>query len=61
MDLGHLERLRRILHLLDARGVDTTHATPACSSGAGFSPELREAAARGEVLLVDPERLYRGS
>ncbi|MCX2927551.1 hypothetical protein [Streptomyces sp. NEAU-W12] len=61
MDLGHLERLRRILHLLDARGVDTTHATPACYSGVGFSPELREAAARGEVPLVDPERLYRGS
>jgi hypothetical protein len=61
MDLGHLERLRRILELLAARGVDTSHAKPACYSGAGFTPELRAAADRGEVLLVDLERLHRGS
>lgn len=65
MDLGHPERLRRILHLLHllhllaARGVDISHATPACCSGAAFTPELRVAADRGQVPLVDLERLYR--
>jgi hypothetical protein len=61
MNLGHLQRLRRILELLAARGVDTRHATPACYSGAGFDPELRAAADRGEVVLVDLRRLYTGS
>lgn len=61
MGLGHLERLCRILELLSARGVDTSHARPACYSGAGFAPELRAAADRGEVVLVDLEMLYQGS
>ncbi|MCC3655389.1 ATP-binding protein [Streptomyces sp. S07_1.15] len=61
MDLRHLERLRHILALLAARGVDTSHARPACYSGAGFTHELRAAAGRGEVVLVDLNRLYRGS
>jgi hypothetical protein len=61
MDLSHLERLRHILGLLSGKGVDTSHAKPACYSGVGFSPELRAAAERGEVVLVDLERLYRGS
>ncbi|MFE9924458.1 hypothetical protein ACFYQA_23605 [Streptomyces sp. NPDC005774] len=43
------------------RSRGTSHATPACYSGAGFTPELRAAADRGEVLLVDLERLYGGS
>ncbi|WP_254895847.1 ATP-binding protein [Streptomyces sp. NA02536] len=61
MNLGHLRRLRRMLELLAARGVDTSHATPACYSGAGFDPELRAAAERGEAVLVDLRRLYGGS
>ncbi|WP_306318240.1 MULTISPECIES: ATP-binding protein [unclassified Streptomyces] len=55
-----LHRLRRILELLAARGVDTSRTRPACYSGAGFTPELREAERRGEVILVDLERLYEG-
>src|SRR5690606_37494807 len=58
MHLGHLQRLRRILELLQARGVDTSRARPACYSGAGFAPELRDAEKRGEVVLVDLHRLY---
>ncbi|MET7291978.1 hypothetical protein ABZS79_07505 [Streptomyces griseoloalbus] len=61
MDLGYLQRLRRILELLAARGVDTRHATPACYSGAGFDPELWAAAGRGEAVLVDLQGLYSGS
>ncbi|MGW5199582.1 AAA family ATPase [Streptomyces spiralis] len=61
MDVRHLDRLRHILTLLAARGIDTAHARPACYSGIGFTPALRAAAARGEVILVDLERLYSGS
>ncbi|WP_254394942.1 ATP-binding protein [Streptomyces sp. AC512_CC834] len=61
MNLGHLQRLRRILDLLKSRGVDTSHARPACYSGAGFDPDLRAAEKRGEVVLVDLQRLYHGS
>ncbi|UGY93266.1 AAA family ATPase [Streptomyces gobiensis] len=61
MDLPHLERLRHILNLLSAKGVDTSHATPACYSGVGFTPDLHAAADRGEVSLVDLNRLYSGS
>ncbi|MFJ9905160.1 hypothetical protein ACIRVK_20055 [Streptomyces sp. NPDC101152] len=55
-----IDRLRRILGLLAARGIDTTHARPACYSGVGFTADLRAAAERGEVVLVDLDRLYRG-
>ncbi|MEU6574970.1 hypothetical protein [Streptomyces sp. NPDC046805] len=41
--------------------MDTSHAVPGCYSGAGFTPELRDAADRGDVVLVDLERLYGGS
>ncbi|WP_406421448.1 ATP-binding protein [Streptomyces sp. NBC_00842] len=61
MNLSHLERLQRILRLLSARGIDTSRAKPACYSGVGFAPELRAAADRGEVVLVDLERLYQGT
>ncbi|MGW1002393.1 AAA family ATPase [Streptomyces sp. NPDC002520] len=61
MGVPHLERLQHILRLLSARGVDTSHAVPACYSGAGFTPELHAAAERGEVVLVDLERLYSGA
>lgn len=61
MDVRHLERLRHILGLLATRGIDTTHARPACYSGLGFTPALRAAASRDEVILVDLQRLYGGS
>ena len=60
MGTGHLERLRHAAALLAARGVDTSAVRPACYSGAGFTDELRAAGDRGEVVLVDLERLYRG-
>lgn len=61
MGLDHLARLHRVLELLAARGVDTRHTRPACYSGAGFTSDLHAAAARGEVVLVNLERLYSGS
>jgi uncharacterized protein len=61
MDVRHLDRLRHILGLLTARGIDTSHARPACYSGVGFTPALRAAAERGEAVLVDLKRLYGGS
>ncbi|WP_112467743.1 hypothetical protein [Streptomyces triticisoli] len=61
MDVRHLERLRHILDLLSARGIDTTHTRPACYSSVGFTPALQAAAARGEVILVDLQQLYGGA
>jgi hypothetical protein len=61
MDVRQLERLRHILDLLAARGIDTSHARPACYSGIGFTPALQAAAARDEVILVDLQRLYAGA
>lgn len=60
MDIHHLERLRHILAVLDASGEDVSQARPGCYSATGFGPELRAAEARGEVLLVDADRLYHG-
>ncbi|WP_206305578.1 AAA family ATPase [Actinacidiphila soli] len=61
MDLRHLERLQHALRLLAAKGIDTTHSKPACYSGLGFSDDLREAERRGDVVLVDLDRLYGGA
>ncbi|MFF1815647.1 ATP-binding protein [Streptomyces sp. NPDC058251] len=61
MDVRHLDRLRHILGLLTARGIDTSHTRPACYSGIGFTPDLQRAAERGEVVLVDLKRLYGGA
>ncbi|MDT0380462.1 hypothetical protein RM572_17040 [Streptomyces sp. DSM 42041] len=61
MGVEHLARLRRVLRLLEARGIDTARARPACYSGAGFTSDLHAAEARGEVVLVDLERLYTES
>ncbi|WP_165935135.1 ATP-binding protein [Streptomyces sp. KM273126] len=61
MDVRHLDRLRHVLGLLASRGIDTSHARPACYSGTGFTPALQAAAERGEVVLVDLERLYGGA
>ncbi|MFI1564922.1 ATP-binding protein [Streptomyces sp. NPDC020490] len=60
MDTPHLEHLRHLLGLLAARGEDVTRTRPACYSGVGFTPALRAAEADGQVVLVDPDRLYRG-
>ncbi|MEU9119974.1 ArsR family transcriptional regulator [Streptomyces sp. NPDC048506] len=60
MDIHHLERLRQALSVLRTSGEDIDRVTPACYSGIGFGPELRAAEARGEVLLVDVDRLYHG-
>ncbi|MEV7871727.1 hypothetical protein AB0P17_37775 [Streptomyces sp. NPDC088124] len=60
MGIGHLERLWMILRLLAERGTDVTQARPVCFSAAGFTPELRAAERRGEVVLVGLERLYGG-
>ncbi|WP_377271133.1 ATP-binding protein [Peterkaempfera sp. SMS 1(5)a] len=61
LDLPDLEGLHRVLEILTARGEDTSRTLPACYGAAGFSPGLRTAASRGEVLLVDLDRLYHGS
>ncbi|MHA5051811.1 hypothetical protein [Streptomyces sp. SD15] len=58
MGLGHLERLRHAASLLAQRGVDTSAVRLACYSGAGFTDDLRAAADRDEVILVDLARLY---
>ncbi|MFE7607001.1 AAA family ATPase [Streptomyces celluloflavus] len=60
MDIHHLEQLRQTLSALGASGEDINGAVPACYSGIGFGPELRAAEARGEVLLIDVDRLYHG-
>lgn len=63
MTLGHLERLQHIRGLLTAH--PTTPATAntriALYSATGFTPDLHQAARRGEVTLVDLHRLYHGT
>ena len=54
----HVERLRRARALLAVKGYDTTAATLACYSGAGFDPALAAAAEGGDVLLLGADRLY---
>ncbi|MFF4652654.1 ATP-binding protein [Streptomyces sp. NPDC001380] len=61
LDLPDLAHLRRALDLLAVRGEDTSRTLPALYGAAGFTPALEAAAARGEALLVDPDRLYHGS
>lgn len=61
MDLDDLARLRQARDLLaERRVVDVARSRLACFSGAGFTSELRAAEQRGEVVLVDLERLYSG-
>ncbi|MET9886155.1 ArsR family transcriptional regulator [Streptomyces sp. NPDC006430] len=60
MDIHHLQRLRGILDAL-APEEDVSRARLALYGASGFSPELHAAQARGEVMLVDLERLYHGS
>jgi uncharacterized protein len=58
MGLRHLERLRRARDLLSVKGYDTAETWLTCYSGAGFDDDLRAAARRERVLLVDLDRLY---
>jgi len=62
MGLGHLERLRHTRGLLTARGRrGAAAARLLCFSGAGFSPELADEAARsGDIRLLTPADLYTG-
>jgi uncharacterized protein len=63
MTAGHVERLATTRDLLrdhSRRSSDRTRL--ALFLAAGFSPELRDMAARSPgVVLVDAERLYRGA
>ncbi|KIQ64650.1 hypothetical protein TR51_10510 [Kitasatospora griseola] len=60
MDLPHLHEIQQVVAALAERGEDVSRTRPALYSTAGFSPRLRAAEARGELILVDPERLYNG-
>jgi hypothetical protein len=59
LDVGHLERLRALARRSagPARG-PTDDVRLLLFGTRGFSGDLHEAAARDEVLLVDPVRLY---
>lgn len=59
MGLPHLQRLRRGLALVEARGQRTDGCRLALFGAAGFSEALRErAAAESDVALVALEDLY---
>jgi hypothetical protein len=60
MGVQHLKRLARARDLLAGKGFDISATVLACYAGAGFSKELKAAAAGDDrILLVDPRRLYR--
>jgi uncharacterized protein len=62
MSIAHLDRLRHIRGLLTAQGrPGAATARLLCFSGAGFTAELRDEAARsGEARLLTPADLYTG-
>jgi uncharacterized protein len=62
MGFAHLERLRHIRGLLTAQGrPGAATARLLCFSGAGFTAELRDTAARsGDIRLLTPADLYTG-
>lgn len=62
MGIAHLERLRHIRGLLTAQGrTNSETARLLCFSGAGFTTELADEAARsGDVQLLTPANLYAG-
>jgi hypothetical protein len=61
MGIGHLDRLRRIRALLTAQArYGAERAKLACFSGAGFTDDLRRAAAQDDsIVLIGLEDLYR--
>jgi hypothetical protein len=61
IDESDLARLHRVVGLLSSHGHETRGVRLALFSAAGFSTELRRRGARGELILVDLERLYKGS
>jgi AAA+ ATPase superfamily predicted ATPase len=59
MGAGHLERLRRVLALIERGGrYETAGTRLACYSGAGFSAGLQARERAGEVTLVGLPELY---
>lgn len=58
LGMAALDRLRAIRRVAVAAGHDAGDARLALCSGVGFAPEVHEAQARGEALLVDLARLY---
>jgi hypothetical protein len=61
LDLPALQRLQHIRSLLAARSdIDVSGARLLCVGGQGFTSGLVDAERRGEVILVDLERLYTG-
>lgn len=61
MGMAHLTRLRDALAWLAGRTpLDLSSTMPSCYSAAGFTSELQTAAAEGQVVLVDLDRLYHG-
>ncbi|MGH3544546.1 MAG: AAA family ATPase [Mycobacteriales bacterium] len=60
MGIGHINRLRRAREVLAAKGFDTSSTALICYSGAGFSDELRAAAASApaSIMLIDPHQMY---
>ena len=62
MGMAHLACLREAMTwLADRTTLDMSTTIPACYSAAGFTSELHAAAAAGEVVLVDLNRLYHGA
>jgi len=61
MGMGHLDRLRRIRHLLTEQGrYGADQASLACFSAAGFSDDLHRAAERdASITLIGLDDLYR--
>lgn len=62
LGLGQVARLERARELLRTRpGIDADGARLVLASGTGFSSDLHTAAAtRSDLVLVDPDRMYRG-
>ncbi|WP_354637258.1 AAA family ATPase [Kitasatospora camelliae] len=61
LDVQHLHEVQQVVAALAERGEDVSRTRPALYSAAGFSPRLRDAEAHGELILVDPRRLYSGA
>ncbi len=61
MGISHLQRLDHIRSLLPTHTANGDSPRLLCFSGAGFTPELHEAAAHDHTIqLIDLQRLYHG-